>query len=134
MDATWSNPSVIQTEVFFGSLIIIVSIAYMVFTTIVSFYPPRSGLLSGLKRFIVVIAGWIIVFVMQLAYISSRGVLVYGVVYNSTTGDFTYLTARNPMEVPVTAVMFVTAMYVLGLILIVYSMEQYKRVETYVEY
>lgn len=137
MQVIWNDPNIIKQEVWLGSLVIVFSVLYMFFAFYVSFFPPsRPSFLVGVKRFPVLIMGWIVLFIVQLSYITSRGVIIYGVAYNETSMSYVYLTADNPMIAPVTGVTVVTAIAVLGAVLVAYSTEQYGRAirRIYVEY
>jgi uncharacterized membrane protein len=133
----WNDPNLIKQEVWYGSLTIAVSVLYMFFVFYVSFFPPRRpGFLAGVKRFPALLIGWLVLFIMQLSYIASRGVIVYGVAYNETSMSYEYLTAENPMMAPVIGITVVVAIIVIGVVLIAYSSEQFGRAtrRVYVEY
>jgi hypothetical protein len=137
MQVIWNDPNIIKQEVWLGSLVILFSTLYMFFAFYVSFFPPsRPSFLRGVKRFPVLIMGWILLFMIQLSYIASRGVIIYGVAFNETSMSYVYLTAENPMMAPVIGVTVVVAIAVLGVVLVAYSTEQYGRAirRVYVEY
>jgi len=137
MQVIWNDPNIIKQEVWLGSLVILFSALYMFFAFYVSFFPPsRPSFLRGVKRFPVLIMGWILLFMIQLSYIASRGVIIYGVAFNETSMSYVYLTAENPMMAPVIGVTVVVAIAVLGVVLVAYSTEQYGRAirRVYVEY
>jgi len=137
MQVIWNDPNIIKQEVWLGSLVIVFSVLYMFFAFYVSFFPPsKPGFLRGVKRFPVLIMGWIVLFVVQLSYIASRGVIVYGVAFDETSMSYVYLTAENPMMAPVVGVTVLVAIAVLGVVLLAYSMEQYRRIvrRVYIEY
>ena len=137
MQVVWNDPNIIKQEVWLGSLVIVFSVLYMFFAFYVSFFPPsRPSFLRGVKRIPVLIMGWIVLFIVQLSYITSRGVIIYGVAYNETSMSYVYLTADNPMMAPVIGVSVVVAIAVLGVVLVAYSTEQYRRAirRIYVEY
>jgi hypothetical protein len=137
MQVVWNDPNIIKQEVWLGSLVIVFSVLYMFFAFYVSFFPPsRPSFLAGVKRFPVLIMGWIVLFIVQLSYITSRGVIIYGVAFDETSMSYVYLTADNPMMAPVIGVTVVVAIAVLGVVLVAYSTEQYRRAirRIYVEY
>jgi len=137
VQVVWNDPNLIKQEVLYGSLVIAASVLYMFFAFYVSFFPPRRpGFLTGVKRFPALLTGWIVLFIMQLSYIVSRGVIVYGVAFNEASMSYEYLTADNPMATPVLGITVVVAIVVIGTVLIAYSTEQYGRAvrRVYVEY
>ena len=137
MQVIWNDPNIIKQEVWLGSLVILFSVLYMFFAFYVSFFPPgRPSFLRGVKRFPVLIMGWILLFIIQLSYIASRGVIIYGVAFNETSMSYVYLTAENPMIAPVMGVTVVVAIAVLGVVLVAYSTEQFRRAirRVYIEY
>jgi hypothetical protein len=112
----WHDPGVIQREVWAGTVIVAVSVAFSIF----SLYSTavKRGWLRGVKRYVVLLGGWTVLFTIQLSYLSSHYIIVYGVLYNETTSSFSYTTVENPMWFPVLAVTVSTAVVAIGSFLI----------------
>ena len=117
----WHDPSAIQRAVWKGTLIIAVSVAFMLF----SLYSiaVRGGWLAR-YRMLAVLGGWVILLMVQMAYVASSSTIVYGVYYNATSNSYIYYTAPNPAAVPVVGVIFVTAVVAIASFLIAYVRDQ----------
>jgi hypothetical protein len=116
MGVVWHDPGVIQGEIWVGTVIVAVSVAFSIF----SLYSTavKRGWLRGVKRYVVLLGGWILLLTFQLSYLSSRYVVVYGVLYDEATSSFSYATVENPMWLPVLAVTVSTAVVTIGSFLI----------------
>lgn len=124
MAVVWHDPNVVQREVWVGTVIIVVSIVFMLFSLYALLVRRR---LRGYLKFIVVLGGWIVLFAVQLAYISTHSVVVYGVYYNETDVTYVYAVAQNPMVIPVATVTIATAIVVIASILVSHLYEVYGR-------
>ena len=116
MGVVWHDPGVIQREIWVGTVIVAVSVAFSIF----SLYSTavKRGWLRGVKRYVVLLGGWILLLTFQLSYLSSHYVVVYGVLYNETTSSFSYAVVENPMWFPVLVVTVSTAVVAIGSFLI----------------
>ena len=116
MGVVWHDPGVIQREVWAGTVIVAVSVAFSIF----SLYSTavKRGWLRGVKRYVVLLGGWIVLFTIQLSYLSSHYIVIYGVLYNETTSSFSYAVVENPMWFPVLVVTVSTAVVAIGSFLI----------------
>jgi hypothetical protein len=90
MPVVWHDPNIIRAEVLYGTALIIASIAYIIFAV---FF---AGKIRRRVRWILTLGAMIILLAVQLAYLSSSSVIIYGVYYNETTGTFQYSTMNNP--------------------------------------
>lgn len=90
MPVVWHDPNIIRSEVLYGTILIIASIAYIIFAV---FF---AGKLRRRVRWIFTLGAMIILLAIQLAYLSSSSVIVYGVYYDETTRTFQYSTMNNP--------------------------------------
>jgi hypothetical protein len=125
MAVVWHDPNVVQREVWVGTVIIVVSIVFMLFSLYALLVKRR---LRGYLKFIVVLGGWIVLFAVQLAYISTHSVIVYGVYYNETDATYVYAVAQNPIIIPVATVTIATAIVVIASILVSHLYEVYGRI------
>jgi glucan phosphoethanolaminetransferase (alkaline phosphatase superfamily) len=90
MPVVWHDPNIIRSEVLYGTMLIIASIAYIIFAV---FF---AGKLRRRVRWILTLGAMIILLAVQLAYLSSSSVIVYGVYYDEITRTFQYSTMNNP--------------------------------------
>jgi multisubunit Na+/H+ antiporter MnhC subunit len=125
MAVVWHDPTLIQREVWIGTGIIVAS---MVFTILSLYSLVIKRWLRGYSKFVVILGGWLALFAVQLTYISAHSVIVYGVYYNETSGEYVYATAPNPMAIPVAVVMVATAIVVIASVLVVHNYEVYRRI------
>ena len=91
MTVVWHDPNIIRSEVIHGTMLIIASIAYIMFAV---FF---AGKLRRRVRWILVLGAMIILLAVQLAYLSSSSVIVYGVYFDETTKTYQYSTMSNPV-------------------------------------
>jgi glucan phosphoethanolaminetransferase (alkaline phosphatase superfamily) len=91
MAVVWHDPNIIRTEVIHGTMLVIASIAYIMFAV---FF---AGKLRRRVRWILVLGAMIILLAVQLAYLSSSSIIVYGVYYDEITRTFQYSTVNNPV-------------------------------------
>jgi hypothetical protein len=127
----WHDPGVIQRDVWLGTAIIIASVAFTLFVFYAVLVRRR---LRGYARLLVCLGGWLVLFAVQLAYVSAHGAIVYGVYYNEATGEYEYAVAQNPMMAPVIAVTVATALVVISSVLVAHLYEVYGRVARRVYY
>jgi len=102
----WYDPTLIQREVWVGTAVVSASVAFTVF----SLYATLSRS-SWLRRYrlVVVLTGWVILFAVQLAYLSSSSTILYGVYYDEVLGNYIHYTTSNPMGPAVAGVTVATA-------------------------
>jgi hypothetical protein len=125
MAVVWHDPTLIQREVWVGTGIIVAS---MVFTIFSLYSLVIKRWLRGYSKFVVILGSWLALFAVQLTYISAHSVVVYGVYYNETSGEYVYATAPNPMAIPVVAIMVATAIAVIASVLVAHNYEIYRRI------
>ena len=106
----WSDPTAGERIAWIGTWIIAASIVYIILSLLVLFTPIKK--MRGETRFILVIAGWILLFTVQLSYLTLNPIIVYAVIYDEASGSIKYLTRENPMAVPVSAMTIATALIV----------------------
>lgn len=90
MAVVWHDPNIIRSEVLYGTVLVIASIAYIMFAV---FF---AGKLRRRVRWILTLGAMIILLAVQLAYLSSSSVIVYGVYFDEVTRTFQYSTMNNP--------------------------------------
>ena len=90
MAVVWHDPNIIRSEVLYGTMLVIASIAYIMFA---AFF---AGKLRRRVRWILTLGAMIILLAVELAYLSSSSVIVYGVYYDEITRTFQYSTMNNP--------------------------------------
>ncbi len=125
MAVVWHDPGVVQREALIGTFIIVVSVVFTLFSLYMLLVKRR---LRGYGKFIVALGGWIVLFTVQLAYISTCGVIVYGVYYDEVSGEYSYSVVQNPMIMPVIAVTIATAFVVISSVLIAHIYEVYGKI------
>jgi glucan phosphoethanolaminetransferase (alkaline phosphatase superfamily) len=86
----------------YGTLLIIASIAYIIFAI---FFAER---LKRTVRWVLTLGVLIVLLAIQLAYLSSSSVIIYGVFFNETTGAYQYSTMKNPIAEGVVASTIIT--------------------------
>jgi len=124
MGVVWHDPTVIQNEVWTGTAVIAASLSFSLFAL---YSTLIRRWLRGYLKFVVVIGGWLVLFAVQLAYIASRGTIVYGVFYDEVTGEVSYAVAENPMVLPVAFTAVATAVVSVMSALISHLYEVYAR-------
>jgi len=92
----------VRMEVMYGTLLIIASIAYIIFAI---FF---AGRLRRTVRWVLTLGVMIVLLAIQLAYLSSSSVIIYGVFFNETTGTYQYSTMKNPVAEGVVASAIIT--------------------------
>lgn len=102
MVVVWHDPNMVRTEVMYGTLLIIASIAYIIFAI---FFAER---LKRTVRWVLTLGVLIVLLAIQLAYLSSSSVIIYGVFFNETTGAYQYSTMKNPIAEGVVASTIIT--------------------------
>jgi len=117
MPVVWHDPNIIRSEVLYGTILIIASIAYIIFAV---FF---AGKLRRRVRWIFTLGAMIILLAIQLAYLSSSSVIVYGVYYDETTRTFQYSTMNNPTVISVSASAIMTLL-IGGVTTIYYILEE----------
>jgi multisubunit Na+/H+ antiporter MnhC subunit len=125
MTVVWHDPTLIQREVWIGTGIIVTS---MVFTIFSLYSLVIKRWLRGYSKFVVILGGWLVLFAVQFAYLAAHSVVIYGVYYNETSGEYVYATTPNPMAIPVVAVMVATAIAVIASVIVVHNYEVYRRI------
>jgi len=131
LQIVWHDPTAIQREVLLGTVVIVVSLVFSIFSIYSTVYRTRF---RGYRKFVVLLGGWVVLFAFQLAYLASRATIIYGVAFNVTSGEIVYATTGNPMALPVAAVTILTAVTVIASLLIAHTREQYGRLTRLVYY
>ena len=102
MTVVWHDPNLVRTEIMYGTLLIIASIVYIMFAI---FF---AGRLRRTVRWVLTLGVMIALLAIQLAYLSSSSVIIYGVFFNETTGAYQYSTMKNPIAEGVVASTIIT--------------------------
>lgn len=102
MNVVWYDPGLIRVEVFYGTLIIIASVIYIVFAL---FFSNRF---RGAVRWILPLTLLVILLSVQLFYVSSSSIVIYGVVFDEQSGTFQTYTATNPIVMGVVVMSIAT--------------------------
>ena len=120
----WYDPTLIQREVWVGTAVVSASVAFTVF----SLYATLSRS-SWLRRYrlVVVLTGWVILFAVQLAYLSSSSTILYGVYYDEVLGNYIHYTTSNPMGPAVVGVTVATAVVCIATSILA-VVEEFRRV------
>ena len=121
---SWHDPSLLERVVWAGTAVIAISIVFCLFALYSTMV--RTGWVAR-HRMLVILGGWVLVFMIQLAYIATNPVVVYGVFYNVTSRGFEYSTTPNPVLTPVIGVTLSTGVVTIASFLTGYLRDQVVR-------
>ena len=121
---SWHDPSLLERVVWVGTAVIAISIVFSLFALYSTMV--RTGWVAR-HRMLVILGGWALVFTIQLAYIATNPVVVYGVFYNVTSRGFEYSTTPNPVLTPVIGVTLATGVVTVASFLTGYLRDQVVR-------